>query len=258
MALLRRLSVFGALLALSLTLVGTTGCVGNGSSGPVPPPSGGASAAPTTLTYQTSPAVYTKGTAITANVPASTGGAITSYSVAPALPAGLTLSTTSGQITGTPMGVAPVATFAILGSNGLGSAVCLLSITVNDAAPAGLTYPNPVLSLRRGTAVTAQIPTTTGGVPATYTVAPALPVGLVLNAATGVITGTPSAVSPSATFTLTAGNASGSTTCQIAIAVVIEYVEGHGASYAGPVAIEAIRACIKRGYVTAREPGNRE
>ena len=220
MALLRRLSVFGALLALSLTLVGTTGCVGNGSSGPVPPPSGGASAAPTTLTYQTSPAVYTKGTAITANVPASTGGAITSYSVAPALPAGLTLSTTSGQITGTPMGVAPVATFAILGSNGLGSAVCLLSITVNDAAPAGLTYPNPVLSLRRGTAVTAQIPTTTGGVPATYTVAPALPVGLVLNAATGVITGTPSAVSPSATFTLTAGNASGSTTCQIAIAVV--------------------------------------
>ncbi|MFA6135313.1 MAG: penicillin-binding transpeptidase domain-containing protein [Phycisphaerae bacterium] len=47
---------------------------------------------------------------------------------------------------------------------------------------------------------------------------------------------------------------------QIAIAVVIEYVEGHGATYAGPAAREAIRACIQRGYVTAKDqgPGNRE
>ena len=220
MAVLRRLSVVGALLALFFTLVGTTGCVGSGSSGPVAPPSGGATAAPITLTYRTSPAVYTKGTAITANVPASTGGAITAYSVAPALPAGLTLSATSGQVTGTPTVVAPVATFTIVGSNGLGTATCLLSITVNDAAPASLVYPNPVLALRRGTAVSAQIPTTTGGTPATYTVAPALPAGLVLNATTGVLTGTPTAVSGTANFTITAANATGNTSCQIAIGVV--------------------------------------
>ncbi|MCX6546700.1 MAG: DNA/RNA non-specific endonuclease [Acidobacteria bacterium] len=186
----------------------------------MPPPSGGAIAAPLGLTYRSSPAVYTKGTAITANVPASTGGAITSYSVAPALPAGLALNTSSGQITGIPTVVAPVATYTLVGSNGLGSATCLLSITVNDAAPASLTYPNPALSLRRGTAVTAQVPTTTGGAPATYTVAPALPAGLALNATTGVLTGTPTAVAASTTFTLVATNASGSATCQLTIAVV--------------------------------------
>ena len=220
MAVWRRLSFLGALLALSLALVGTTGCVGSGTSGPIPPPSGGATAAPSTLTYRTAPAVYTKGTAITANVPASTGGIITSYSVAPALPAGLTLNTTSGQITGTPALVVPVAAYTILGSNGLGSATCLLSVTVNDAAPATLAYPSPVLALRRGTAIAAQIPTTTGGAPTAYTVAPALPGGLVLSATTGVITGTPTAVASSASFTVTASNASGSTTGQIAITVV--------------------------------------
>ncbi|MCJ7545122.1 MAG: hypothetical protein MUP47_11290, partial [Phycisphaerae bacterium] len=36
---------------------------------------------------------------------------------------------------------------------------------------------------------------------------------------------------------------------QIAFAVVLEYVEGGGGANAGPVAREAIRACMKRGYL---------
>ena len=36
---------------------------------------------------------------------------------------------------------------------------------------------------------------------------------------------------------------------QVAIAVVVEYVEGGGALNAGPIAREAIRACVKRGYI---------
>src|SRR5205823_7950716 len=41
---------------------------------------------PSTLTYSANPATYTKGTAITANSATSTGGAVVSYSVSPALP----------------------------------------------------------------------------------------------------------------------------------------------------------------------------
>jgi penicillin-binding protein 2 len=36
---------------------------------------------------------------------------------------------------------------------------------------------------------------------------------------------------------------------QIALAVVVEYVEGGAAANAGPVAREAVRVCIKRGYI---------
>jgi cell division protein FtsI/penicillin-binding protein 2 len=36
---------------------------------------------------------------------------------------------------------------------------------------------------------------------------------------------------------------------RIALAVVVEYVEGGAAANAAPVAREAIRACIRRGYL---------
>ena len=49
--------------------------------------------APTSLSYATNPAVYTKGVAIAPNSPTVGGGTATAFSVSPALPAGLTLNT---------------------------------------------------------------------------------------------------------------------------------------------------------------------
>ena len=48
-------------------------------------------APPAGLAYPVNPAKYTKGTAISTNLPTSTGGPITSYSVVPPLPSGLNL-----------------------------------------------------------------------------------------------------------------------------------------------------------------------
>ena len=56
------------------------GCGGGPTSVITPQP-------PSALSYTTATAVYIKGTAITPNSPTSTGGAVTSYSVSPALPA---------------------------------------------------------------------------------------------------------------------------------------------------------------------------
>lgn len=86
--------------------------------------------APAGLTYSTNPAVYSNGVAITANNPSSTGGAIASYSVSPALPTGLSLNTTTGVITGTPSGAFNSATYVITATNITGFTTANLVITV--------------------------------------------------------------------------------------------------------------------------------
>ena len=122
-------------LGLSLTAVFLVLCgCGGGSSG------GGSTQPPSALSYTTGAPDYTKGTPIPANNPTSTGGAVASYSVSPALPAGLSLSTTMGIISGTPTAVAATASYTVTASNSAGSTTASLSITVNDAAPAGLAY----------------------------------------------------------------------------------------------------------------------
>jgi len=62
---------------------------------------------PTGLIYTLNSAIYTKNTAIVANTPSSSGGSVVSYAVTPALPAGLSLSSTTGQITGPKFHAAP-------------------------------------------------------------------------------------------------------------------------------------------------------
>jgi len=57
---------------------------------------------PSGLTYATNPATYVVGVPISSNTPSSGGGAVVSYGVAPPLPAGLNLNTTTGVISGTP------------------------------------------------------------------------------------------------------------------------------------------------------------
>ncbi|WGK94383.1 MULTISPECIES: putative Ig domain-containing protein [Flavobacterium] len=178
-------------------------------------------AAPTTLVYTGSPFTYTKGTAITAiAAPTNSGGTPTSYSVSPALPAGLSLNTATGAITGTPTAVTASATYTITATNTGGSTTATINITVNDAAPTTLVYTGSPFTYTKGTAITAiAAPTNSGGTPTSYSVSPALPAGLSLNTATGAITGTPTAVTASATYTITATNTGGSTTASINITV---------------------------------------
>jgi PKD repeat protein len=176
---------------------------------------------PSNLTYSTNPASYVSGTAIAANTPTSSGGAIASYSVAPALPTGLTLNTSTGVITGTPTTAKATASYTVTATNAAGSTTVSLSITVMAllAPPTNLTYSTNPASYVVGTAITANSPTTSGGAVASYSVAPALPAGLTLSTTTGVITGTPTTAQAAATYTVTARNASGASTTALSIAV---------------------------------------
>jgi len=114
--------------------------------------------APRSLTYSTNPASYVAGTAIAANSPASTGGAVASYSVAPALPAGLTFNTATGVITGTPTTPTAQANYTVTATNAGGSTSVSLSITVTLAPPANLTYSSNPATYVTGTAITANSP----------------------------------------------------------------------------------------------------
>jgi Putative Ig domain len=202
-------------LGLSLTAGALLLC-GCGGSSPSPSP---VVQAPSALSYTTVTADYTKGTAITADSPTSTGGTATSYSVTPALPAGLSLSTTTGVITGTPTAVTATASYTLTASNSAGSTTASLSITVNVAAPANLTYTTGTAVYTVGTPITADSPTSTGGAVTSYSVSPALPAGLSLDDDTGIISGNPTTVAVTASYTVMASNLTGSTTATLTITI---------------------------------------
>ena len=175
--------------------------------------------APTNLTYSSNPATYTVGAVITNNTPTSGGGAVASYAVSPALPVGLTLDTTTGFISGTPTVLAPTATYSVTATNSFGSTSASVSITVNGIAPSALVYSTNPATYNKNTAITQNTPSSGGGAVASYAVSPTLPTGLTLNTSTGVISGTPTAVVPTATYTVTATNSFGATSASVSITV---------------------------------------
>ena len=72
--------------------------------------------------------------------------------------------------------------------------------------------------------MTAITPTVTGTV-TSYSVSPALPAGLSLNASNGQISGTPTVSAAPATYTVTATNSGGSTTFGLSLKVFAMEVE---------------------------------
>jgi hypothetical protein len=173
-------------------------------------------AAPSALSYS-SPQTYLIGTAIAPLNPLVTG-VVTKYTISPALPPGLAISPVSGQISGTPTAITPMANYTITAQNDGGSASFLLGITVSAVPPSSLSYPSPQ-KLALGFAITPLNPSVVGTSP-TYSVSPALPAGLAIAAGTGQLTGTPTAAQPAANYTVTAQNSAGSTTFSLSIAVV--------------------------------------
>ena len=77
--------------------------------------------------------MYIKNTAITALPFVNTGGAITSCTVAPVLPTGLSVGVNSNtcEITGTPTAITAQATYTVTGTNASGNNTATVDITVN-------------------------------------------------------------------------------------------------------------------------------
>ena len=159
------------------------------------------------FTASTPPAAATVGAPYSYTF-AATGNPAPTFRVnSGALPAGLSLNTTTGVLSGTPTAAGP-ATFTIAATNGVSpdAVTPSITITVSQAQVA------PVFT------ASAPPATATVGAPYSYTFAAtgnpaptfrvnsgALPAGLSLNTTSGVLSGTPTAAG-SATFTIAATN----------------------------------------------------
>jgi hypothetical protein len=91
---------------------------------------------PAVATYSYSdngPLSYCLGNAIAPNSATSGPSPATSYSVSPALPAGIVLNTSTGQLSGTPSAVTSPANYTFTAANSCGSANIVLNIGVFDA-----------------------------------------------------------------------------------------------------------------------------
>ena len=169
------------------------------------------------LTYSTPTATYCTSFAITNNTVTITGGGTITYSISPTLPTGLTISSTTGAISGTPTLVSTATNYTVTATNG----ACSTTATVNIATPSGLSGLSYTLTTAIycvGYAITANSATITG-TPTSYSVSPALPGGLSLNTTTGQITGTPTTLTITANYTVTATNGSCTTTKVLTISV---------------------------------------
>lgn len=140
-------------------------------------------------------------------------GPITSYSVVSgSLPAGLTLNTSTGVVSGTPTtsGVSSVTLGAVNSGGVTGSQAVTFTITPNAVPVISSPTNGTTTALALGAAmspitIAASNPPLTAFALASGT----LPTGVSLNTSTGVISGTPTVPSASSAVTLTATNAAG-------------------------------------------------
>ena len=192
------------------------------------------------ISISTATVTATVGSAIADITITSSGGAVASYGIAPTLPDGLTLDTSNGTISGTPTAVSTSTNYTITATNSSGLDTVTLTIVVNAAAVAvpSISISTNAVTATVGTAIANITITSSGGAVASYGIDPNLPAGLLFDANTGTISGTPTAVSASTNYTITATNSSGLDTVTLTIVV-----------NAAPVAVPSIS--ISSATITA-------
>ncbi|HFW3544634.1 TPA: inverse autotransporter beta domain-containing protein [Salmonella enterica subsp. diarizonae serovar 61:l,v:z35] len=135
-----------------------------------------------------------------------TGGVNPTVTINPALPSGLTINATTGEISGVTKALttAQVYTLSVTDSNG--SPTKTLSLTLSTIQGPNITATIADKTVEQGkpvdyTPITAGAPTGSG--PLSYSIQATLPAGLGLNSTNGRITGTPSRITPTETYTMT-------------------------------------------------------
>ena len=163
----------------------------------------------------------TVGSAINPTQPYSASGFSSSpmYSVSPSLPAGLTIDGLSGVISGTPSAPQAPTNYAVTATGQQGSAQATISITVaNSQAAIFPSLQQTGATVGMYTATQVLHPTGLGsGV--TYSLNGTIPPGMTFNAATGVVSGTPTSGGFTTSMDITGTGSTGSAQAGILLTV---------------------------------------
>ena len=180
---------------------------------------------PSSVTYTGSPYVETIDLSMTTGTPTYLGGSVLTWEIHPALPTGLSIHPSTGEISGTPTVLSTQTTYTVYANNTGGSGTTTIEITVNDVAPSiryTPSFPNAnetpdwVMTVGQSNY---SAPYSNGGTAISWSISPGLPAGLNFDTSTGVISGTPTAISSLTTYTIIATNSGGTGQAQVNITV---------------------------------------
>ena len=103
---------------------------------------------PSSISYGASSLSFSPKIASTPVAPTSAGGSVVSWSINPALPAGLTFSTTDGSISGTPSAPSATVNYVVTAQNSGGQSTVSLKIAVGPNAVIDLGHQTEIQTLR--------------------------------------------------------------------------------------------------------------
>lgn len=169
-----------------------------------------------TISYPNSPYKLTINSSVTTISPTITGNYV-SCSIDQALPTGLSFSTMTGQISGTPTVLTPNSTYTVSATYATGTSTASFDLSVVDIPPTSLNFAASPFSFPDFVTITTLTPTVTGTVTSCNS-SPTLPTGLTLSNSCA-ISGMPTVVQANSSYTITASNSGGSTSTNIDIAV---------------------------------------
>ncbi len=141
----------------------------------------------------------------------STGGAIASYAISPAAPAGLTFNTATGLLSGTPTATQSAIAYTITATNATGSATAIFNLTVSSSAPSFILSSSTETRVVTTALAGYTIHASAGAAVTSYSLVSTLPSGLNFSTSTGLITGTPTESRTATTYTIIGTSASGET-----------------------------------------------
>jgi hypothetical protein len=144
-----------------------------------------------------------------------TGGGGTAplgYSISPTLPTGLSIDPMTGIVSGTPSGTSTATTYTVTVTDANNAtANASFSLAVNTAVTATRAVASKALTQNLAAVGFTPVTGAGGTTPLAYSISPALPTGLSINATTGAVSGSPSTTLTATSFTVTVADANGAT-----------------------------------------------
>jgi hypothetical protein len=157
------------------------------------------------------------------------GGTVTSYSVSPSLPAGVSLDSSTGLISGLPTNPQAITTYTLTATNVAGSYPKTFSIEILN--PPVITLSSQSSAAFKDETAISVTTTNTGGTATSFAIDPALPAGLTFNTITGAITGTPTVLQALTEHTITASNLGGTSSKKFTLSVKLSCAAGGDCSF---------------------------